>query len=290
MVEETYKVKTSVGTFHVEKTVGRSYSGKLQAEYLHIGATNKCVMFKWIPDAPTKVELQWLNTHKQRCETSGLSIKGKNTVHLFYLAVSILKTYVPVNVIWFQDNSQFPCELPNGEEVNPSLKHMYFLFHGKTWYEDRFGATPMHDDEKRKYDALKGNLTDPAFKPENFSYFNKDIDSRLGPIYDSTSTWKEFFDKVKLINKYCVIVFPWFMYAVREILGNRGVIPDYWKIEIDDDFPTEPYSKVAHGGGTRKRNTLLTHKHVLRLPDTPNYSNLLEMDFGPLVRARQRRH
>jgi hypothetical protein len=288
MVEETYKVKTSVGTFHVEKTVGRSYSGKLQAEYLHIGATNKCVMFSWKVDSPEVVELQWLNTLGQHCEVSGIDIKGPKTTHLFHLAVTLLRQYTPVKRIELQDNSKFPCKLPDGTIERPSLKHYYYMFHGKTWYEDRFGAIPDSEDERKRYESAKSHRTDPEFKPkvEAFPFFNRDIESLLAPIYERTKTWKDFLDEVKEIKEYCILTYPWYMQAVRAM---RITIPDQWRIDIGDEYPTVEFTRIVGGGGTRKARRL-RHRHDYSYYDTPNYSNLLEIDFGPLVRARQRRH
>lgn len=276
MSSNTYFVKTDVGKFKIV------YNNKdKDFNYLQLGGKNFCVMLRWLKDSPynEEVELQWLNTLGMHCEMSGIEIRREKTIHLFQLSITLLKHYNPhVKRITFLDNSKFPCHLPDGSTKMPSLKHFYFLFNQKTWYEAKFGAYPSADREK--YEELKKNFENPKIK-RPFRFNNDDLEVILQPLYEESKTWKEFLNKVSTLENYCSKVYPWYTHGVSAILEAKTMIPDNWIIGVTPEiFPEIPYETMVSGGGKRgTRKIQRFQSEMFSIPDTPEMSKVAELRF-----------
>lgn len=275
MNSPTFYIRTAVGKFKVNHILDKDY------EYLQMGGKNFCVMLRWLKTSPyyEEVDLQWLNTHKMHCEMSGIEIKREKTIHLFKLAITLLKHYNPhVKQLTLLDNSKFPCILPDDSVVMPSLKHFYFLFHRKTWYEAKFNAYPSADRER--YEKMKENFDNPAIKGP-FRFNNSDLEEILQPLYQESNTWAEFLEKVAKLPNYCSKVYPWYIHGVSAVLEAKAMIPDNWIIDVVPEvFPEIPYEIVAAGGGkARTRKAPRIPAEAYSLPDTPHLSKMAELRF-----------
>ena len=252
MENEIYKVQTSVGMFRVDKT----------KTHLRIGGSKFCVEIK-LYDTPEFAELQWLSNKEGGCELTNKLIKGDSTVHLLKLSLTILKLYRNIQFIKLLDNSKYDCQIDEKTKKTIYINKYNYLFHGGTWYDEKVGAIPIDPSLKKLYDETKTRYTDPSAKPQLFDFRNKGLEDELTPIYNATSTWKEFAD---LLHKQyepttlCKKISPWYEYAVAILTDNR-MLPEFWKIDITDI--NIPFTRVKEGGGRLSRK--------YNLPDTEVY-------------------
>lgn len=237
-MEGTYYITTPIGTFRVVKsTHDKLIKGqKLIYSILTIGDQNdKCIEMKWCDNEDT-VKMDWLELEKGWCNLADIE-------PLFmYISITLLRKYHnTVKSIWFLDNSMIKCTLPLQEnQTTPiiqsiSLKHLYFLTKHSTWYETTFGAYPYDENEGMIYMKYKQYLRDPMKKSLFFDFGNNDLRNYFYPIYDKTDTWADF---IKAIGEQpCNRFLPWYMRAFSEIVERRIVIPNCWKIDINENTP-----------------------------------------------------
>ena len=220
----SFLAKTSFGTFSVRITDGT---------YINVGGKNDCVQLGYRQEG--EGFLDWLETDKGRCEMDNAQIHGKSTIAMTDLAFTVLRILYPdVKTVTLIDSATFMCTLANGRKSPMPYKQFFLLTKGKTYYEDRFNATPMYDNELEPLKQFRMNLDDPDKKPISFSFNNKDLNEELNPIYKESATWNQFIQRLK--NKYeynvCQAMFPWYMYAYATIMGSE--ITSYWKIDISE--------------------------------------------------------
>jgi len=240
-------VKTSVGTFRVEKT----------DTHLKVGGKRFCVELKIGTDTS---ELQWLITKDGGCEIDDVPIHGSSTVHLLNLSFTLLKEYTKGTRVTFLDNSKYDCALENGSVTIFMNKYSY-LFYGGTWYEMKLGAIPIDSTQRAMYNETKALYTDPFAK----ATFDFGTQKDLIPIYEEAATWKEFADALHARYKpeeLCRKIAPWYLSAVA-VLTKYRMLPEYWEIDISDI--AIPYT-VQRGGKTRKY-TRLRNTIILRSPN-----------------------
>jgi hypothetical protein len=258
-MEESYIVKTGVGRFRVEKTVKRGYNtNKISGEFLKIGGKNLCVELYWKDSDTTNADLQWINVEQGGCELNGVPIKKEKTQHMFHLAITLLKKYLPdVKTITLLDNSKFKCILPNGKIIQIHTIKYHFLKHGSTYYDLKFGAVPINDSEKIIYEKIKSNYSDPSKKPQSFNFINDALINEFMPIYQSSATWAEFFSKIKsTMESSCEKIAGWYLNAFYYI-SDKTPMPEYWVI---DKFENIDYVRVQNAG-TRKMRKYRTRKN-----------------------------
>lgn len=232
MNTEVYRVKVGDVFFTVKKTVSMTYNPADPVDdFLKIGGEDMCVEYKYNKSNPTQVELQWLNTEGRKCVHGDMTIKGENTLLLFYLSIQILKLYTPVTHIQFIDNSKFPCVLPNKKIVKINLSHYYFLFHGKTWYHAKLGALPLDEGQRKLYESFYKNFDDPNKKPIKLDFKNEDLNKLFNSIWNTTRTWREFIGKIKGFPDICQKVYPWY-YDAAIMITNMLDLPTAWCIDI----------------------------------------------------------
>lgn len=269
--KETYTIKSSVGSFRVEKDISRQYNGSYNCDLLKVGGKNFCITFSF-KRQNTFAELQWLLTDKGGCELTNIAIKGKYTVHLFHLSINILKTYLPsLTHIELLDNSKFSCIMPNNKIQTIQLNYYYYLLKGSTFYDNKFGAYPKDPIERERYIYNK-NLYPTKIITESFDFINDDLQNMFGPLLSSSTTWKEFIDKLsnklnnKLNNKLpimpslCQYLQVWY-YKASLILTGGISLPSYW---IIDTFKTISYEKItfAKGGFAKKTRSNKKYKSM----------------------------
>lgn len=268
-MNEAYTVKTSVGTFRVEKTVHTSYSQKYSYELLKVGGRRFCVELKFNRETPDEAELQWLTTKDGGCELHDTPIREQNTVHLLFLALTLLKTYIDVKRITLLDNSKYECTLSDGSKSVIFMNQYYYLFHGGTWYDLKSGAVPKNPDERKTYEEGKGLFLTKG----PFDFRNPVLEREFGPIYEDADTWREFLDTIYKTRgrDFCQKILPWYSYAAGILAGNR-LLPGYWVIDMESSVSI-PFTRVATGGTRRK------YKKRMDRYDVKSPSELYELRY-----------
>lgn len=273
---ETYKIRAfDNNIFTVNKTVSMKYkpSDPVQ-DYLKIGGKDMCVEYMF-HRKDNICELQWLHTDGQQCVDGEMTIRGENTIKLFYLSVQLLKKYAPITRINFLDNSHFNCLLPNGKTVKMFLNHYYFLFHkGHTWYDDKLNAYPTNESQRKIYQSFSRNFTNPTSKPSFFDFMNKDLNDIFQPIWNKTKTWEEFFSEIKKIPDICQKTYTWYIRA-SHIIRNGEQLPENWTIDVGKNLPVTTINKMVGG----KRNKKYIYDSSI-CPDYPDVTQCRNMSFS----------
>jgi hypothetical protein len=263
---ENYRIRAfGNNTFTVNKSISMKYKPSDPVfDFLKIGGKDMCVEYMFNRNG-SMWELQWLHTDGQQCVDGEMTIRGENTIHLFYLSVQLLKKYAPITHINFLDNSHFRCKLPNGKIEKMFLNHYYFLFHkGRTWYDGKLHAYPTNEIQKVLYDSFSQNFTNPSCKPSYFDFMNNDLNDIFQPIWNRTRTWQEFLSEIKQIPDICQKTYTWYMRA-SAIIRNHEPLPEYWTIGVHKKLPVTTIEKMSGGKRIKK---YICDNHVC--PDYPD--------------------
>jgi hypothetical protein len=252
--QDTYNVKTSTltCTFRIEKSVSyNSYTQKYNYDMLKVGGRKFCVELKFNREEEAEAELQWLSTKDGGCELYDTPIRDKGTIHLLFLALTILKTYINVKRINFLDNSKYDCTLSDGSKSVIFMNQYYYLFHGGTWYDLKTGAIPKNLDEREKYEEGKALFS----KKTQFDFRNPIIEREFRPIYENSRSWREFLDTIykNKGDNFCQKIIPWYSHATG-ILANNRLLPGYWILNLENSlYEPIPFTRIVSSGGTRKK-------------------------------------
>ncbi len=147
-----------------------------------------------------------------------LGKKGK-TVDLLKGSFQLCQMLFGVNIFCFNDNSNIECsnvssskEIPRIMEKPFSLAHLSLAKTGLTWYEHNFNAFLRNKNRRKEYEEAilrLGNKSAALF--ESFAALNnlrKDQYDYLKPLYEASSSWSEFFNKIPK-EKQCTMLFNW---------------------------------------------------------------------------------
>jgi hypothetical protein len=247
MNPDEFIAKTEFGKFRV----------KIKGDFISIGGKRFCVQISYRNESD--IELTSLETRHGGCELNNKEIHGDLTVHMVHLAFTILRINYPgVRTVNLTDTSSFICEnRPMG------LMKTSLLLYGQTYYERRFGATPVKAKEIDKINNFRAQWNNTKL-PTKFNFVNKELSTLLTPIYESCSTWAEFASKLNgtFGRQVCKYIYPWFLDAVYTIYDEE--ITTRWLINIADK-PVIQYEKLPFSGG---RRTLKNIKYtVVYRPD-----------------------
>jgi hypothetical protein len=256
--------KTSFGTFLIKTTPSN----------IAVGGTKFCVN---ITIQDENAELYWLGTKEGGCELHGKTIRGSDTVKMADLAFTSLRLQNnSIKTVKLIDDSGFTWRDGRGKPYKVNFLKGYLLLYQKTWYEDKFGAIMQNHEEYTAYIKRKENFYDPTKKPATFNFINAEAKEKLEPLYNATSTWKEFIDElIRLYDseKY-KLIFDWYRNAIYHIFDKHD-IDQYWEIDISE----RPVIKCITGGsgkrGTRKNRSKLFDKYERFLPHTHNSGDMV---------------
>jgi hypothetical protein len=264
MIKEYYVIPT-IGKFKVTVTTTYDVYDKSKVLYyiLNIGgAYNKCVNITIRPaESPRNKEiiLSWAEVIGKLCTTNSQEIKGEATIEMVNLAFTIAQEIAPyAEYATLSDMSFFMCSVPdNGsnskKKIKVSLPPYYIAFHDKTWYEDKFGATMINDEEYKKYRANIENMYKEGLLPDSFYFGNDRLREILYPLYSKARTWKEFFMLIEEAypKTKCTLMYPWLHNAMSIIFqGIYTYAGSTWKIDLSK-IPRVHYYQLrgGHGGG-----------------------------------------
>ena len=239
---------------------------------LTVGGINKCVGI----NAPYNSDIAHLLNIKRNgggCELDGNEISGLKTVHMLNLAFTILKKeMLHIKFVKLEDRSDIPCKLKDGSLIGISLASQQLIFHQKTWYERYFNAKLINPILRKLYDESKCNFNK---KPTTFNFINKDLNTVLTPLFDESTSWKDFFHKINTMKDKCQIILFWYPYALKEIFQNVSFERQDWIIELNSIENIDYTILKPQQGGKRSR----TYKHIeytsinqLSYDDIENYT------------------
>jgi hypothetical protein len=142
--------------------------------------------------------------------------KGNDSIMLVKLILSYINSHYPsVKSLRFTDLSTKECD--DGSTIN--LAALKYLTNGKTWYEEKFGASV---DEERKlfFDIMNKQLLEKK-KNTSWDLLKTRIpvdklsipEDEVKDLYMRSSTWQEFFYPIRErlgVSRTCIIFSPWF--------------------------------------------------------------------------------
>ena len=236
------------------------YHLKVDATNVSLGGKDVCVML--IYNGPEKSMLHWLGT-EARCELQGFPVKGNHTLHLVHIATTFFRAlFRDVKHLHLIDSSSYKCALQNGKLYPISLRESYFLFHGKTYYEDKFHAFPRTADAAETMAVFRAALHDPSKKPAVFRFMDDELQTVLTPLYNTSRTWWDFFQAIQTRwgSQKCTMIYKWHRYALAEM--HTATIPEHWTIDITKLPWVHPQMKKI-GGGKSTRKHRRVHMYPL---------------------------
>ena len=175
-----------------------------------------------------------------------LGSKGK-TVDMIKGSLQLCQMLFGVIYYQFEDNSNVECGTTNHAKAPPrklekpfSLAHLSIAEKGKTWYETHFNAFLQDPVLRSTYRKSLTLLTDAGVKTthdfESFAainYLRKDQYDYIKPIYESTATWRDFFNKIPK-HKQCFALFNWLPTYMDRYILNFDLRRYEWCIYMGD--------------------------------------------------------
>lgn len=256
-------LKTDVGTFRAtisnnEKLKYDPVEGlvrELLGYDIAVGGKTVCVFIKTHTDSTT-AELMNLKTKDGGCEIKDRVIRGTSTVHMVLLAFTLAKEVSPhITHIKLRDKSGFICTLPDGSPAGISLSFYELCFHGATYYERHFGARIALPKLQSMYETAKLGFAKPIDK--SFNIDNPSLKLLLDPLVQSSKSWREFFDKINIMDYKCGIIQPWYIHALELIMGGFVVGDLPWIIDLSNSSYIKQivYTDISVRGGSRTRKS-----------------------------------
>jgi hypothetical protein len=293
-------IQTYYGVFRLKISPFYDRDRKTVLEYMLLitgkdkeGNKTQCLSVT-VPVKTDRAYMSWLE-YNESCYIVSYEPNKSLAQHMVHLACTIIKEESPhIKYITLKDMSKIKCDLPSPQkQVTVPLMHFYVAFHGKTWYEDKFGAAIDSDVIRDLYHTLLRNFDDPAHKPDLFRFENEDLAAILQPIYDASSTWREFFSAIAAAygSDKCAMVYPWLLSALLHIMDGQLVYEGImWKFDIrGQSIKTVKYKSFVdtgkYGGSRQQRLRRLTRRRARDVEiGNPNISNSLE--YASWLRAR----
>jgi hypothetical protein len=226
-----YKIETPHGTF-------RASIEETQNMYkIKYGGRKACVFFSVYKGYDEEYpNLDGLGTDK-RCNVEE---SLDDTVILFKSSLKFLIwRFSNIKYVQFLDTSKKECA--GGIQID--LATFHFAKHGKTWYEDKFGARPL-DKSKSKYFRRASEHLDNECPKDGFDTFYKenvmrfvesfqkvkkeDVYDMLKICWEDAITFKDFFKQVG--SKDCILFQQWLKTYIISLWRHVTLDVVYWKI------------------------------------------------------------
>lgn len=181
--------------------------------------------------------------YSEKCSINGRLKKGDGTIDMLNTILSFIKNnYFPhqINTVVFVDDSHIFNNF--GKKI--WLYLAYYLIHGKTWYEAKFSAIPLQENDKLTYDSNKTKLQNPirmdwntfsSFLPKNIIDIEI-IKSKFDNAIRSGDSWQELihdFGQDFIFNTIGDKLPMLFFYQLNLYF------PKYWKIDLNTFKPTD---------------------------------------------------
>lgn len=265
-MEESFTAKTNFGNFKViikpDITFDMQTREKIQVGYsIQVGGNiHTCVYLK-IPLSGKEGYFTRLDS-KEGCSLDPpYTVGGEKTVGMVKLAMTVAKEkQSELEILKLQDSASFPCLLPNDKYYQVNSTDYDLFFYQQSYYEKRYGAILINPDLRRLYEDKKKHFTDPTKKPSEFDFLETKLHEQMTPLYQTSSTWKEFADKLSNIwkEKKCTAVYLWLKTALSKIFDSVSFAGQDWYIVLNSEHIIS-YKKIQNGGRqTRKQRRIKT--------------------------------
>lgn len=247
------------------------------------GKDTNCVQIK-VPYEGTIGKILWIQSGKKnKCSIDNEEQHGEKLIHMVHLGITIVKEINSnLEYLELEDSASFNCMLPDGQKIAMNATDHDIAFYQQSYYEKRYNASIINDKIKEEYENNIKGFYDKEKKPLLFDFKNKDIKEELMPLYNSSETWKDFFDMInKKYKKHkCTVVYVWLKSALLHILNDRIYSGLNWKIDVNK-IPTIIYEErelVKVGGklGGKLGGSTRKHKKYVKGPYLPE---ILDMDW-----------
>lgn len=260
---------------------------------IHIGGQKNDCVYVTIPLTGSVGQFVRLDSMQGCSLDPPYTVGGNRTVTMGLLALSLVLDLFPrIQTLELNDSASFPCELPDGNKYQLNMTEYELFFKQAAYYERRFGATLINPDLRRMYEHMKSAFTDPAQKPPKFDFKVPELQAFLEPLYNSSSTWKEFAEKiegaynVKGESKKCAAVYIWLKSALLQIGTNVSFSGHAWKIHLNPKMHRIQHKTalISGGGASRRSGTRRVQKvHTLSEPRPQEY---FAMDWATVLPSK----
>lgn len=220
-----------------------------------VGGKKKCVVISVYHDG-THPNIDSLS-YDERCNSSATLERGRGTKDMVLSAMSLVHTLYGHTQFELKDRSYVKCE----QSYEIPLMYLYLAKHGKTWYEDHFGARPIKiKDYDIKVKNLKRLLKEyPAWSQvcEQYDVPQK-FRKALGALYRDVKSLKDF---IRLVSSEydCYMCKQWLGNIIehvmeQDMLGTSWIIshtPDskFMNIEEIERLPDDMLMHVKGQAG-----------------------------------------
>lgn len=277
-VETFYSLKAITKEIGVVINLGGKDTNCIQNKVLHsvFSNTENCMQIK-VPYEGSLGNILWIQSGKENeCSIDDKEQSGEKLIHMVHLGITIAKEINSnLKTLELKDSASFKCKLPNGRLIAMNSTEHDIAFYQQSYYEKRYKAELLNNTLQKNYKENIKNFDDPSKKPLEFNFENNDIEKELLPLYNSSTTWKEFFHKIndKYGKKKCTVVEVWIKSALLHILNDNIYSGQNWKIDVKD-IPIIRYEErvLLKSGGRRTRKM---EKYI----EEPTIPEILEMDW-----------
>ena len=201
--------------------------------------------------------------------------RGVGTIKMVDMSLSFMLKRFSISSITFEDASNVPCKF--GETTRTlSLMYAYIALHGKTWYEQKFGAIVLDSRVRAKYAELIQRLESQQFKQvTNFDvnqvqWATRDpvVADRVAVLYAEASMVRDFFKKLRAAfhEEYCSVTYRWLDMFIDDVVlegivssSTKWIIPleavrrlDHDAVPTDVMPPESVYQESQMGGYARR--------------------------------------
>jgi hypothetical protein len=214
--------------------------GIIEYQRVTFGYQKMCVAITVYPHDPVGhlegVSYNELCGINEFTNTNGLE-SGSDTVKMLKTALRFTcDLWSQVKSFSLKDSSSIDCN--HGRKV--SLNYLHLAKHGKTWYQDKFGAVPQTKDDEKYLVMLNETMEAPITEPFEWFYDkyilrfqNRMLMKKpqlvpiLKPIYEQATTIREF---IQLASKNdCIIFEHWFDVMMSKLCLFQFAY-EYWVI------------------------------------------------------------
>lgn len=206
--------------------------------------------------------------YDEGCSLGALLERGEKFQNLLKGFMGFIKQRHPqIENVILSDCSTIECVMGanKNQKKKTSLKHFSIAFNGQTYYEKHFGARLITNHDKYVAGVAKLSVATEKMPYEYFknTFLKVDYlakDAKIKEHYESSQTYREFFDKFADTAERCYLLAPFIEQFITFIL-SKTLNLTMWHIPIDDQinniaYTIEPITQTSVRiiGGTKRLN------------------------------------
>ena len=251
--EVSFILETAEYDYHSHLRIMRN-GGRLLSAGLRIGGmTRGCLSLTYFPVNDHTLHINKID-YNERCATKGNLPRGTGTRHMLLTALSYMLAHdefgSAIKHVTLDDASKVPCRMGEGKMQDVSLMYLYIALHGKTWYQEKFGAFVHNVTLRETYAANLERLTDSDFKggvPIEAmrdrmllaSVDHATVDAILALYASAACTnLRTFFKQIneRFKDTFCVVTNRWLDQFIDDVV-LEGIVDGMTKWEISSQPP-----------------------------------------------------